>query len=161
MDIASEVGVSATKKLTLFNKTPLMSTYIVCFATGDLQFIETNSFRIPVRVIATTDKDIEQGRRALELAARTLDTFEKIFDIPFPLPKMDIISISNNQGAMENWGLITFTESRLLVDEEKSSANAWRSASKTIVHEIAHQWFGNIVWINPPFGPLMNDGDSY
>jgi len=65
-----------------------MSTYLVAFAAGDLQFIETSSFRIPIRVIATSDKDMEHGRKALELAARTLDTFEKIFDAPFPLPKL-------------------------------------------------------------------------
>jgi aminopeptidase 2 len=145
MDIASEVSISETKKLTLFNKTPRMSTYIICFAVGDFQFIETSSFRIPIRVISTTDTNIEQGRRALNLAVRTMETFEKIFDVPYPLPKLDLIAISNNQGAMENWGLITFIESRLLVDEKKSSADAWRSAARTIVHEIAHQWFGNIV----------------
>lgn len=60
----------------------------------------------------------------------------------------DLIAISNQMGAMENWGLITFIDSRLLVDDEESSALAWREAAETIVHEIAHQWFGDIVHIS-------------
>jgi hypothetical protein len=89
MDIASEVSIGdSKKKVTTFNKTPLMSTYLVAFAAGDLQVIETNSFRVPIRVISSSDKNPEHGRKALELAARTMHTFEKMFDVPFPLPKL-------------------------------------------------------------------------
>jgi len=88
MNVFLVVNMDGGKKLTTFSKTPLMSTYLVAFAAGDLHFIETKSFRIPIRVIATKDKNLEHGRRSLELAARTLAVFEKIFGVPFPLPKM-------------------------------------------------------------------------
>jgi len=129
MDVASEVDVISRgkqKKAVTFNKTPLMSTYIVSFAVGNLNMIETNSFRVPVRVYAAEDKNIEHGRFCLDLAARALETFEKIFDIDFPLPKMDLIAVPSGQGAMENWGLVTFNESYLLIDEKESSAETSR-----------------------------------
>lgn len=162
MDVASEVEVTSNgkeKKAVTFNKTPPMSTYIVAFSVGDLKMIETNSFRVPVRVYAASDKNIEHGRYGLELASRTLSTFEKIFDVNFPLPKMDLIAVPGGQGAMENWGLVTFGESLLLVDEKETSAEAYRRAGSVIVHELAHQWFGNIVtmdfweglWLNESF----------
>ena len=159
MDVASEVDVGKGKKAVTFNKTPPMSTYIVAFAIGDLKMIETRSFRVPVRVYVSADKNIEHGRFALELATRTLKVFEKIFDIDYPLPKMDLIAIPGGQGAMENWGLVTFRDSYLLVDEKETSAEAFRLAGAIMVHELAHQWFGNLVtmefwdglWLNESF----------
>lgn len=93
MEVTSEVDIGKGKKAVTFHTTPPMSTYIVAFAVGDLEMIETNSFRVPVRVYASADKNIEHGRFALELASRTLKAFEKIFDVDFPLPKMDLIAI--------------------------------------------------------------------
>jgi aminopeptidase 2 len=162
MDVASEVDVYSNgkeKKAVTFNKTPPMSTYIVAFSVGELRMIETSSFRVPVRVYAAIDKNIQHGKYGLELGARALSTFEKIFDIDFPLPKMDLIAIPGGQGAMENWGLVTFGESFLLVDEQETSAEAYRRAGTVVVHELAHQWFGNIVtmdfweglWLNESF----------
>ncbi|KUJ17086.1 uncharacterized protein LY89DRAFT_718765 [Mollisia scopiformis] len=162
MDVASEVEVLSNgkaKKAVTFNKTPPMSTYIVAFAVGDLQMIETDNFHVPVRVYAASDKNIQHGKYALDIASRALSAFEKIFDIEFPLPKMDLIAVPGGQGAMENWGLITFGESLLLVDEKETSAEAYRRAGSVIVHELAHQWFGNIVtmdfweglWLNESF----------
>lgn len=159
MDVGSEVDVGKGKKAVTFNKTPPMSTYIVAFAIGDLRMIETHNFRVPVRVYASADKNIEHGRFGLELAARTLKAFEKIFDIDYPLPKMDLIAIPGGQGAMENWGLVTFRDSILLVDEKETSAEAFRLAGSVMVHELAHQWFGNLVtmefwdglWLNESF----------
>lgn len=95
-----------------------MSTYLVCFAVGKLNTLTNTTFRIPIRIIATPDKNIEHGRRAAEIAARSLEAFEKVFDLKFPLPKMDLIAISSGQGAMENWGLVTFNENLLLIDEK-------------------------------------------
>jgi aminopeptidase 2 len=162
MDVSSSEAIisnSKPKKAVTFSKTPPMSTYIVCFAAGDLQMIETNAFRVPVRVYALVDKNIEHGRLALDLAPRTLEVFEKIFDTPYPLPKLDLIAIPGAPGAMENWGLITFLESYLLVDDTSTSATAYRFAGSVLVHELAHQWFGNLVtmdfweglWLNESF----------
>lgn len=159
MDVASDVDVGKGKKAVTFNQTPLMSTYIVAFAIGDLKMIETHKFRVPVRVYASVDKNIEHGRFALEHAAHTLKTFEKIFDIDYPLPKMDLVAIPGGQGAMENWGLVTFGDSYLLADEKESRAETFRLMGSVVVHELAHQWFGNLVtmefwdglWLNESF----------
>ncbi|RDW60627.1 hypothetical protein BP6252_12010 [Coleophoma cylindrospora] len=154
-------ALSTGKKMkkVIFATTPAMSTYIACFAVGELNFIETNAFRIPVRVYATKDKNIEHGRYALDLAARALEHFEKTFDVPFPLPKMDLIAIPGGQGGMENWGLVTFADYLLLLDPQNTAAQAWQHVASMVVHELAHQWFGNIVtmefwdalWLNEGF----------
>ncbi|KAN0092483.1 lysine aminopeptidase ApsA [Hyaloscypha variabilis] len=162
MDVLSTTSTLSNgkeKKAVTFNKSPKMSTYIVCVCVGELNYIETLAFRVPVRVYALPDKNIEHGRLALNLAPRTLKAFEKIFDEPYPLPKMDLIAIPGAPGAMENWGLITFLESMLLVDETETSAEAYRWAGSVLVHELAHQWFGNLVtmdfweglWLNESF----------
>ncbi|PMD12495.1 aminopeptidase-like protein [Hyaloscypha hepaticicola] len=152
MDVCSEVALKGTnrkeKKAVTFNKSPLMSTYIVCFCAGELRYTETTAFRVPVRVYALPDKNIEHGRLALELTPRTLQVFEKIFAEPYPLPKMDLIAVPGAPGAMENWGLIVFMESILLVDKEETSAEAYRWAGSVLVHELAHQWFGNLVMMD-------------
>lgn len=89
MDVASEADVSgSTKKAVTFNKSPPMSTYLVAFIVGELNYIETDKFRLPIRVYAPPHQDIEHGRFSLDLAARTLEFYEKTFDSKFPLPKM-------------------------------------------------------------------------
>lgn len=88
MDVASETEVKGNKKAVTFNKSPQMSTYLLAFIVGELKYIETDKFRIPVRVYAPPNQDIEHGRFSLDLAARTLEFYEKTFDSPFPLPKM-------------------------------------------------------------------------
>jgi aminopeptidase 2 len=98
MDVASESEVHSkisggTKKAVKFNKSPLMSTYLLAFIVGELNYIETNNFRVPVRVYAPPNQDIEHGRFSLDLAARTLEFYEKTFDSKFPLPK--IVRIEN------------------------------------------------------------------
>lgn len=114
MDVASEKEIQSevtktTKKAVKFNKSPLMSTYLLAFIIGELNYIETDKFRLPVRVYAPPNQDIEHGRFSLELAARTLEFYEKTFDSKFPLPKMDMVAIPDfAAGAMENWGLITY-----------------------------------------------------
>ncbi|KAL3422673.1 aminopeptidase 2 [Phlyctema vagabunda] len=161
MDVSSESLISSNgkdKKVVNFNTTPVMTVYLVCFAIGDLQMVETNSFRVPIRVYAAKDKNIEHGRYFLEHASKTLDVFEKMFDIDYPLPKLDMLAVSGQLGAMENWGLVTYVENRILVDEDESSASAFRSAGKTMVHELAHQWFGNLVTMEFWDGLWLNEG---
>lgn len=98
MDVASEKEVDSKvtggkRKAVKFNKTPLMSTYLLAFIVGELKYVETNAFRLPVRVYATPDKDIEHGRFSVELAAKTLAFYEKEFDNEYPLPKMDMVAV--------------------------------------------------------------------
>ena len=164
MDVHSESEVDSStssekKKAVKFNRTPLMSTYLLAFIVGELKCIETSNFRVPVRVYATPDKEIEHGRFSLELAARTLDFYEKTFDSPFPLPKMDMVAIPDfSAGAMENWGLVTYRVVDLLFDEKTSGALTKQRVAEVVQHELAHQWFGNLVTMDFWDGLWLNEG---
>jgi aminopeptidase 2 len=164
MDVASEKEVDSKmsggkKKAVTFNKSPLMSTYLVAFIVGDLKVIESSDFRCPIRVYATPDQDINQGKFALETAAKTLAFYEKAFDNEFPLPKMDMVAVPDfSAGAMENWGLITYRVVDLLFDEKISGASTKERVAEVVQHELAHQWFGNLVTMDWWDGLWLNEG---
>ncbi|KAL8942055.1 MAG: hypothetical protein Q9216_001867, partial [Gyalolechia sp. 2 TL-2023] len=164
MDQVSETEVESKtggdkKKAVTFRKTPLMSTYLLAFIVGELKCVETNDFRVPVRVFATPDKDIEHGRFSLELAAKTLDFYEKTFDSKFPLPKMDMVAVPDfSAGAMENWGLITYRVVDVLFDAKTSGASTKERIAEVVQHELAHQWFGNLVTMDFWEGLWLNEG---
>ena len=164
MDEASEKELDSKitggkRKAITFNKTPLMSTYLLAFIIGELNVIETNDFRVPVRVFAPPSSDIEHGRFSLELAARTLDFYEKQFDSTFPLPKMDMVAIPDfSAGAMENWGLVTYRVVDLLFNEKTSGASTKERVAEVVQHELAHQWFGNLVTMDFWDGLWLNEG---
>jgi len=164
MDVASEKQIQSTisggrRKAVTFSPTPLMSTYLLCFIVGELNYIETNNFRVPVRVYAPKDRDIEHGRFSLDLAAKTLAFYEKTFDSPFPLPKMDMVAIPDfSAGAMENWGLVTYRVVDVLIDEKVSGAATKQRVAETVQHELAHQWFGNLVTMDFWDGLWLNEG---
>jgi len=164
MDVASEKDVESkmsgtTKKAVTFNKTPLMSTYLLAFIVGELNHIETKSFRVPIRVYATPDADIEHGRFSLDLAAKTLAFYEKEFDSDFPLPKMDMVAVPDfSAGAMENWGLITYRTVDVMFDEQTSGASTRERVAEVVQHELAHQWFGNLVTMDFWDGLWLNEG---
>ena len=101
--------------------------------------------KIEVRVI-TTRGNISKGKYALDLGKKLLNEYEKYFGIKYPLPKLDLIAIPDfAAGAMENWGAITFRETILLYDPKISSTRTKQYIAEVISHEIAHQWFGNLV----------------
>ncbi len=146
-------------QLVTFDTTPIMSSYLLAFVTGDLRSLETKSTRgVDVAVWATPDK-IEQAQFALDVATKCLDYFEDYFAIDYPLAKCDFIALPDFvTGAMENWGCITFRETAMLVDENTSQqGKQW--VAEVVAHELAHQWFGNLVtmewwtdlWLNEGF----------
>ncbi|KAJ3113183.1 Aminopeptidase 2 mitochondrial [Phlyctochytrium bullatum] len=166
--IGEEIVEEDGKKLKAvsFATTPIMSTYLVAFAVGDIEFIETvatpkapaDAKPVIVRVY-TLKGEVEQGRFGLEVAARTLEYFSEYFNEAYPLPKLDLIAIPDfAAGAMENWGLITYRNIYLLFDEKKSSAVAKQRIAYVVGHELAHQWFGNLVTMNWWNDLWLNEG---
>jgi len=164
MDVASEKTVDSEitgskRKAVTFNKTPLMSTYLLAFIVGDLKVYETNEFRIPVRVFCTPDKNIDHAHFSARLAAKTLEFYEKQFASEFPLPKMDMVAVPDfSAGAMENWGLVTYRVVDLLLDESNASASTKKRVAEVVQHELAHQWFGNLVTMDFWDGLWLNEG---
>uniref|UniRef100_A0A6C0C9N1 Aminopeptidase n=1 Tax=viral metagenome TaxID=1070528 RepID=A0A6C0C9N1_9ZZZZ len=148
--------------LHTFATTPKMSTYIVAFYIGTDNFIEDSINNISVRVYSY--KDPKYSQFALKVAIESLRYMTEYFGIPYPLKKMDLVSLPKFMaGAMENWGLITFTASALLCQDNTTPADKLVIAT-TVSHEIAHQWFGNLVtmewwsdlWLNESFATWMS-----
>ena len=164
MDVREEKEVQSAfgshkRKAVTFNETPLMSTYLLAFIVSELKVYEDNSFRIPVRVFVTPDRDVSHGKFSAELGARTLEFYEKEFDSAFPLPKMDMVAIPDfSAGAMENWGLVTYRVVDLLLDEKTASASTKQRVAEVVQHELAHQWFGNLVTMDFWDGLWLNEG---
>lgn len=150
--------------VTKFETTPKMSTYLLAFVAGELVYKETKSKGgVAIRVYATPDHAHELGF-ALTHAAKVLDYYDEYFATPYPLPKCDLVACPDfAAGAMENWGLVTFREAALLVDETDTPADTRQHVAQVIGHELAHQWFGNLVtmewwdhlWLNESFANWM------
>ncbi|KAF8325549.1 uncharacterized protein EI90DRAFT_2931912 [Cantharellus anzutake] len=158
-------------KVTVFEKTPKVSSYLVAFANGHFAHIDgtytspLSGEKRPLRVYATPDI-IHQGHFALEVKSKTLPLYEQVFDVEFPLPKLDtLVAADFDAGAMENWGLITGRTTAFLFDPKKSDLSAKKRVAQVQAHEVAHMWFGNIttmawwdsLWLNEGFATLMGE----
>ena len=141
-----------------FEATPPTPTYLWALAVGDFDVREGKGARVPIRLIATKGQ-ARLGTRALEETVRVVTELEKWFGLPYPYAKLDIVAVPNfRAGAMENPGLVTFRDSLLLLDEGATVASRF-SQTAVIAHELAHQWFGDLVtlawwndiWLNEGF----------
>jgi aminopeptidase N len=147
-----------------FETTPVMSTYLLAFFVGSVDWLEATAVmpsgrEVRTRIYTPVGKR-EQGRFALDLATRVLSFFSEYFAIEYPLPKMDLIAIPDfAAGAMENWGLVTFRTRLILYQEGETSFRTKVRIAYIVCHELAHQWFGNLVtmewwsdlWLNEGF----------
>lgn len=157
--------------VTKFDKTPLISSYLVAFANGEFVHLDSeyksplSGKTVPLRIY-TTPELIHQAQFALDVKAKALPVYEEVFDIEYPLPKLDtLVASAFDAGAMENWGLITGRTSVFLWDPKKSSLSAKKRVIDVQSHECAHMWFGNVVspewwtylWLNEAFATLMGE----
>jgi aminopeptidase N len=152
--------VSATKKKVSFLDSPKMSTYLLAFCVGEFDHVQTLTQHGVLVKVYTPPGKASSGQFALDAAVRSLDAYDDFFGIPYPLPKLDMVAIPEfAMGAMENWGLVTYREVEVLIDPLTASRSQKQRVATVIAHELAHQWFGNLVtmqwwddlWLNEGF----------
>ena len=163
-NIVRDIPVAGeAKHAVTFATTPKMSTYLVAFLVGDFQCLSGSSDGVPIRACATPDQ-VQYGAFALKSAEYILHYYNTYFGIKYPMPKLDMIALPDFEaGAMENFGAITYRETDLLLDSKHASVGAQRRVGLVVAHEMAHQWFGDMVtmqwwdnvWLNEGFATWM------
>ena len=162
--VSDAPGPGDAKHTVHFSTSPKMSSYLVAVIVGNFEYIEGESDGIPVRVWTSPGKK-ELGRFALAAAEFNLSYYDRYFGIKYPYGKLDLIGLADfSAGAMENTGCITFREVLLLLDEKHTAIDLKKTVASVIAHEMAHQWFGDLVtmqwwdnkWLNEGFATWMS-----
>lgn len=161
---ALNLNAEVSRKIVIFKTTPKMSTYLLAICIGKFNKVSgTNQHGIEVATYGALNQPTESLEFSNQIAMESLDFYDQLFEIPYPLPKLDQVAIPDfDAGAMENWGLVTYRESCLLADQNTPQTTKEYIAT-VVTHELSHQWFGNLVtmrwwdnlWLNESFANMM------